>query len=34
MGKLHSFDKQDLAQLKVERRTLMPSYSGRFSAEE
>ncbi len=32
--RIHSFWKQDLADLKVERRTPMPSYRDRFSAGE
>jgi putative heme-binding domain-containing protein len=31
---LHSFWKQDLADLKVEKRTPMPSYRERFNAQE
>ncbi len=33
-GRLHSFDKSNLSQLKVERRTSMPSFRDRFSAKE
>ena len=33
-GKLYSFDKPDLSSLKIERRTTMPAYKGRFSAQE
>jgi cytochrome c oxidase cbb3-type subunit III len=33
-GGLHSFWKQDLSDLKVESRTLMPSYRDRLSADE
>ena len=32
--KLHSFWKNDLQELKVERRTLMPSYKNRLSTQE
>lgn len=33
-GGLHSFWKEDLAELSSERRTLMPSYEGRLSQDE
>lgn len=33
-GQLHSFWKTDLTQLKVERRTLMPSYRNRLTSQE
>lgn len=33
-GKLHSYWKQDLESLKVERRTPMPSYKGRLDTQE
>ncbi len=33
-GKFHSFTKQDLTNLKAEKRTPMPSYRGRFDAAE
>lgn len=32
--RIHSFWKEDLAELKVERRTPMPSYRDRFNADE
>ncbi len=33
-GRLHSFWKRDLIDFKVERRTTMPSYAGKLSAQE
>jgi putative heme-binding domain-containing protein len=33
-GRLHSFEKADLSQLKVDRRTSMPSFRGKLSPKE
>lgn len=33
-ARLHSFWKEDLTELTVERKTVMPSYNGRFTEQE